>query len=141
MRRTDTRPPSEERSQTPPGGEGNGGEGRESFSANAQQDGAGTASSNVVADLANVPRQALQMANEGGPTAPTGTYTSRPIEIRQKVEMLAWSGKFESGQSVVSAFRLPRRGLPRPTDTPRAITPLPLLHGYHACVYIPAITP
>ena len=28
------------------------------------------------------------MANEGGPTAPTGTYTSRPIEIRQKVEML-----------------------------------------------------
>ena len=41
----------------------------------------------------------------------------------------------------VSLFRLPHRGLPRPTDTPRAITPLPPLHGYHACVYIPAITP
>ena len=45
----------------------------------------------------------------------------------------------------VSLFRLPCRGLPRPTDTPRAIkprfiTPLPLLHSYHACVYIP-ITP
>ena len=36
----------------------------------------------------------------------------------------------------VSLFRLPRRGLPRPTDTPRGITPLPPLHGYHACVYI-----
>ena len=71
-----------------------------------QIDGAGTASSNVVADLANVLRQALQMANEGGPTAPTGTYTSRPIEIRQKIEILAWSGKFERGQSVVSAFRV-----------------------------------
>ena len=46
------------------------------------------------------------MANEGGPTAPTGTYMSRPVEFRQKVEMLAWSGKFESGQSVVSAFRV-----------------------------------
>ena len=48
-------------------------------------------------------------------------------------------------------FRLPRRGLPRPTCLsfpattprattphlyPRAITPLPPLHGYHACVYI-----
>ena len=47
---------------------------------------------------------------------------------------------------LVSLFRLPRRGLPRPTDTPRAITPraitpLPPLHGYHAWVYIPAITP
>ena len=41
----------------------------------------------------------------------------------------------------VSLFRLPRRGPPRPTDTPRAITPSPLLHGYHACVHIPAITP
>ena len=43
-------------------------------------------------------------------------------------------------------FRLPRRGLPRPTDipraiTPRAITPLPPLHGYHACVYFPAMMP
>ena len=41
----------------------------------------------------------------------------------------------------VSLFRLPRRGLPHPTDTaraitPRAITPLPPLHGHHAGVYI-----
>ena len=106
MRRTDTRSPSGERSHTPPGGEGNGREGRESFSADAHQDGAGTASSNVVADLADVLRQALRMANEGGSTAPTGTSTSRSTEIRQKVEMLAWSGKFESGQSVVSSFRV-----------------------------------
>ena len=111
MRIIHTRPPSGDRSQTPPGGGGNGGEGRESFSADAHQDGAGTASSNVVADLANVLRQALRMANEGGPTAPTGTSTSRPIEIRQKVEMLAWSGKFESGQSVISAFRVFRGSL------------------------------
>ena len=83
MRRIDSRPPWGERSQTPPGGEG-----RESFSADAHQDGAGTASSNVFADLANVLRQALRMANEGGPTTPTGTFTSRPTEIRQKVEML-----------------------------------------------------
>ena len=69
MRRTVSRPTSGERSQTPPGGEGNRGEGRESFSANAQQEGA--ASSNVVAELASVFWQALQMANEGGPTAPT----------------------------------------------------------------------
>ena len=45
----------------------------------------------------------------------------------------------------VSLFRLPRCGLPRPIYTPRAITPraiTPLLplHGYHARVYIPAIT-
>ena len=66
MRRTDTRPPSGERSQTPPDGEGNGGEGRESFSADTNRDGAGTASANVVADLANVLWQALRMANEGG---------------------------------------------------------------------------
>ena len=46
------------------------------------------------------------MNNEGGSTGPTGTYASRPIEIRQKVEMLAWPGKFESGQSVASAFRV-----------------------------------
>ena len=45
------------------------------------------------------------MTNEGGPTAPTaGTYKSRPIEIRQKNEMLAWSETFESEQSVGSAF-------------------------------------
>ena len=69
MRRTDTRPPSGVRSQTPPGREGNGGEGRESFSANAQHDGA--ASSNVVAEFANVFWQSLQMAHEGGPIAPT----------------------------------------------------------------------
>ena len=30
----------------------------------------------------------------------------RPIEIRQRVEMLTWTGKFESGQSVASAFRV-----------------------------------
>ena len=30
-----------------------------------------------------------------------------------------------------SLFRLPRRGLPRPIYTARAITPLPPLHGYH----------
>ena len=85
MKRIDTRTPSGQRSQTPPGGEGNHGEGRESFSADEHQDGAGTASSNVVADVANVLRQALRMAYEGGPTAPTGTSTSRPIDIRQKV--------------------------------------------------------
>ena len=39
----------------------------------------------------------------------------------------------------VSLFRLPRRRLPRPTNTPRAITlrsitRLPPLHVYHACV-------
>ena len=28
------------------------------------------------------------------------------MEIRQNNEMLAWSGKFESGQSVASAFRV-----------------------------------
>ena len=38
--------------------------------------------------------------------------------------------------SLLSLFRLPRRGLPRPIYTARAITPLPPLHGYHACVYI-----
>ena len=42
---------------------------------------------------------------------------------------------------VISAESTRPTTLPRPTDTPRAITPLPLLHGYHACVYIPAITP
>ena len=46
------------------------------------------------------------MNNEGGPSGPTGTYASRPIEIRQKDEMLAWTGTFESGQSVASAFRV-----------------------------------
>ena len=102
MRITESRPSSGERSDTPPGREGNGGEGRESFLANAQHDGA--ASSNAIADLANALRQALQMNNEGGPTGPTGMYASRLREIRQKVEILAWTGKFESGQSVASAF-------------------------------------
>ena len=128
MRRTDTRPSSGERLSAPPGGVGNGGEGRESSSANAQQHGGNgreffpvneqhhettaaaapsETSSNMIADLANALRQVLQMTNEGGPTAPTAeTYESRPIEIRQKNEMFAWSGKFESGQSVGSAFRV-----------------------------------
>ena len=49
--------------------------------------------------------------------------------------------RFIRGAANVSLFRLPRRGLPRPTDTPRAITPraitpIPPLHGYHACVCI-----
>ena len=105
MRRNETRPTSGERSHTPPGAEGNGGEGRESFSADAQHGGA-AASSNATAELANALQQALRMINEGGAAAPTGTYTSRPIEIRQKVEMLAWAGTFERGQSVVSAFRV-----------------------------------
>ena len=60
----------------------------------------------MIADLANALRQVLKMTNEGRPTAPTGTYESRPIEIRQKNKMLAWSGKFDSGQSVGSAFRV-----------------------------------
>ena len=37
--------------------------------------------------------------------------------------------------------RLPRRGLPRPIYTARVTTPLPPLHSYHDCVYIPATTP
>ena len=128
MRRTDTRPSSGERLSTPPGGGGNGGEGRESSSANAQHHGGdgresfpaneqhhettaaaapSATSSNMIADLANALRQVLQMTNAGGPTAPTAdTYESRPIEIRQKNEMLVWSGKVESGQSVGSAFRV-----------------------------------
>ena len=70
MRRTYSRLSSGVMSQTPPGREGNGGEGRESFSANAQHGGA-AASSNAVAELANALLQALQMAHEGGPIAPT----------------------------------------------------------------------
>ena len=66
----------------------------------------------------------------------------------------------------LSIFRLPRQGLPRPIYTAQATTPLPPLHGlyisrlprqglprqglprpiltttgYHACVFIPVITP
>ena len=41
----------------------------------------------------------------------------------------------------LSIFRLPRQGLPHPIYTTRATTPLPPLHNYHACVYIPATTP
>ena len=46
----------------------------------------------------------------------------------------------------VSLFRLSRQGPPRPiyttrAITPRAITPLPPLHGYHACVYISRLSP
>ena len=36
---------------------------------------------------------------------------------------------------LLSLFRLPRRGLPRPIYTARAITPLPPLHGNHACLF------
>ena len=36
---------------------------------------------------------------------------------------------------LLSLFRLPRRGLPRPIYTARAITPSPPLHGYHACLF------
>ena len=67
--RTESRPSSGVRSQTPPGREGNGGEGRESISANAQHDGA--ALSNAVAEFANAFWQAPQMAHEGGPITPT----------------------------------------------------------------------
>ena len=42
---------------------------------------------------------------------------------------------FVSLLSLLSLFRLPRRGLPRPIYTARAITPLPPLHGYHACLF------
>ena len=80
---------------TPPGGLGNGGEGRESSFANAQHNGGegresfpansqhhettaapSATSSNMIADLANALRQVLQMTNEGGPTAPTAGTTS-----------------------------------------------------------------
>ena len=125
MRRTDTKTSLGERLSTPPGGVGNEGEGCESSSANAQHHGGegresfpanalhheaapSATSSNMIADLADALRQVLQMTNEGGPTAPTGTYESRPIENRPKNERLAWSGKFESGQSVASAFRVSR---------------------------------
>ena len=37
--------------------------------------------------------------------------------------------------SLLLSFRLPRRGLPRPIFTARAITPLLPLHGYHACIF------
>ena len=36
---------------------------------------------------------------------------------------------------LLSLFRLPRRGLPRPIYTARAVTPLPPLHGNHACLF------
>ena len=39
---------------------------------------------------------------------------------------------FVSLLCLLSLFRLPRRRLPRPIYTARAITPLPPLHGYHA---------
>ena len=70
MGRTETRPTSGEKSHTPPGAEGNGGEGRDSFSADAQHGGA-AASSNAFAELANALQQVLRMINEGGAAAPT----------------------------------------------------------------------
>ena len=73
MRRNETRPTSGERSQTPPGAEGNGGEGRESFSADAQHGGAAV-SSNATAELANALQQALRMINEGGAAAQARTH-------------------------------------------------------------------
>ena len=107
MRITDTRPSSGERLSTPPGGVGNGGEGCESSFANAQHHKAAPSatSSNTIADLSNALSQVLQMTNEAGPTAPIGTYESRPIELRRKNETFAWSGKFEGEQRVASAFR------------------------------------
>ena len=42
---------------------------------------------------------------------------------------------FVSLLSLLSLFRLSRRGLPRPIYTARAITPLPPLHSYHACLF------
>ena len=109
-RRTETRPSSGERLRTAHGGVGNGREGCESSSANAQHHkitaAQSAASSNMIVDLANALRQVLLMTNKGGPIAPTGTYESRPIQIPHKNEMLAWSGTFESGQSVASAFRV-----------------------------------
>ena len=98
MRRTDSRPTSGERSQTPPGGEGNGGEGRESFSANAQHDGAGTASSNVVAELAEVLRQALQMANERGPTIPTDLLRRAANELEHIDDFHEYADRFPGGR-------------------------------------------
>ena len=87
-----------------------GGEGRESFPANAQHHETASAppatSSNMIADLANALRHELQMNNEGGPTTPRGTYESRPGEIRQKNEMLAWSGKFESEHQLSVLFEI-----------------------------------
>ena len=41
----------------------------------------------------------------------------------------------------LSILRLPRQGLRRPIYTARATTPLPPLHSYQDCVYIPATTP
>ena len=97
MRRTDTRPSSGERLSTLSGEVSNGEEecesssanaqyyeeeGRESFPDNAQHHetapGPSATSSNTIGDLGNALRQVLQMTNEGGPTAPTGTYESDP---------------------------------------------------------------
>ena len=118
MRRTDTRPLSGERLSIPPGvgngGEGcesssanaqhHGGEGRESFPANAQHHETTAApsatSSNMIADLANALRQVLQMTIEGGPTAPAGTYESRPIEIRQKMKCLLGLESLRAGKEL-----------------------------------------
>ena len=75
MRRTDSRPSSGVRSQTCPVREGNGGERRESFSANTHHNGAGAPSSNAVVQFANAFWRALQMAHEAGPIAPTDLLT------------------------------------------------------------------
>ena len=64
----------------------------------------------MIADLANALRQVLQMTNEGGGTAPTGTYESRTIGIcRQKMKCLLGLESLRAGKvlhqlSVFSRF-------------------------------------
>ena len=65
-----------------------------------------------------------------------------PINFCLYVSFVSFSGYHAPR---LSLFRRPRRWLPRPIYTARAITPsaistLPPLHGYHACVYISRIS-
>ena len=56
--------------------------------------------------------------------------------------IILFHGYHAEGYHAPSIYHLlPRRGLPRPIYTARATTPLPPLHSYYACVYIPATTP
>lgn len=108
--------------ELPPGGKGPGpnpnGEypagGRESFFGSGdgggqQQATAGSAPAAFQAsdgnrELAFALLQAVDFAAaRRGPTAHPGTS---PIELRQKIDMRSWDGKFQSGQSVVDAFRV-----------------------------------